>query len=351
MKERKINLRYSRMTGYLILYAINIGLYIFLRSYFLWLTIIVMTISPLVSAVNVYLLSKHIRLSVISEEAKLSKGDTCYLDIVLENPHWYCVALECAINLEIRNSFWETSSEITLSMPVGGKGKSVLHLPVRSEKVGLVCFCCNEILLQDLMGLVQIRQKKEVIQELFVLPKEDDTAIEAISEYGSGVTEVEESKERGSDFAEVSEIREYVPGDRIRDIHWKLSAKQDTLMVKERIAMAGSEMVILMKLSDIEKDTEDVLKNTYDLCRGFLTERIPFRLLCWNQAGYSFEEYSCSKMHEVIHAFCEMFRRPVSCRSSENQEAYMKNCYPFLSRYLVVWSQNGVVQLEMQEND
>ena len=351
MKERKVKLRPFRIAGYVILYGINIALYIILRSYFFWLTAIILTIAPVLSIVIVSALSKNIRLSLISEEERISRGGTCYLDVSLESSLRYCAALECLTSWEVANTFWEASSDISLSLAVGGKDKSILRLPVRGEKLGRICFRCNRIILQDLMGLVQIYGKADVMQELFVLPKKEDSLAQEVTEYGAGMTEVEESKERGSDFAEVSEIREYVPGDRIRDIHWKLSAKQDTLMVKERIAMAGSEMVILMRLSEQEEESEEVLKQTYHLCRGFLAERIPFRLLCWNQVNYSFEEYSCSKQQEVEHAFCEIFRQPVSCRSSESQEAYMKNCYPYLSRYLAVWSRNGTVQLEIQEND
>ncbi len=351
MKQKKIKLRPFRIIGYVILYGINLGLSFILRSYFLWLTAIILTIAPVLSITMVSMLSKSIRLSSMCEDEKIAQGDNCFLDIILENPLWYCAALECVTNWKITNGFFETSSEISLSMAIGGKGKNALRLPVRGEKLGQICFCCNEILLQDLLGLVQIRKKVEVMQHLFVLPKEDKQNIEEVTEYGAGMTEVEESKEKGSDFAEVSEIREYIPGDRIRDIHWKLSAKQETLMVKERIAMAGSEMVVLVKLPMEEKETEAVLKKAYDLSRGFLGEKIPFRLLCWNQTLYSFEEYSCNKMQEVVNAFCEIFRQPVSCRKSENQEAYMKNCYPYLSRYLAVWSQNGSVQLEIQEND
>ena len=37
---------------------------------------------------------------------------------------------------------------------------------------------------------------------------------------------------RGNDPGEVRAIREYVPGDPVRNIHWKLSEKTDKLLVK-----------------------------------------------------------------------------------------------------------------------
>ena len=38
---------------------------------------------------------------------------------------------------------------------------------------------------------------------------------------------------KGNDPSEIFDIREYVPGDDIRSIHWKLSSKTDTLILKE----------------------------------------------------------------------------------------------------------------------
>lgn len=37
----------------------------------------------------------------------------------------------------------------------------------------------------------------------------------------------------GGGFAEQHELREYCPGDQLRDVHWKLSAKTDALIVRE----------------------------------------------------------------------------------------------------------------------
>ena len=38
---------------------------------------------------------------------------------------------------------------------------------------------------------------------------------------------------KGSDYSETFQLREYVPGDSIKQIHWKLSEKLDKLVVRE----------------------------------------------------------------------------------------------------------------------
>lgn len=38
---------------------------------------------------------------------------------------------------------------------------------------------------------------------------------------------------RGSDLTEPFRLREYAPGDSLRQIHWKLSSKLDRLVIRE----------------------------------------------------------------------------------------------------------------------
>ena len=47
---------------------------------------------------------------------------------------------------------------------------------------------------------------------------------------------------------EVSEIREYRPGDRMHNIHWKLSAKRDEIMVYEFISEQNIMPVIYLAI-------------------------------------------------------------------------------------------------------
>ena len=50
---------------------------------------------------------------------------------------------------------------------------------------------------------------------------------------------------KGNDLSEIFDIREYVPGDDIRSIHWKLSSKTDTLILKEASDPSHYNVVIL----------------------------------------------------------------------------------------------------------
>lgn len=61
-----------------------------------------------------------------------------------------------------------------------------------------------------------------------------------------GEAEVYDDLRGGTDTSEVFQIREYTPGDRLQNIHWKLSAKSDELMVREHSLPKGCPIVLLL---------------------------------------------------------------------------------------------------------
>lgn len=68
-----------------------------------------------------------------------------------------------------------------------------------------------------------------------------------------GEAEVYDDRRGGSDASETFQIREYMPGDKLQNIHWKLSAKTDELMVRELSQPKGCPVVLLLGAKGMEK--------------------------------------------------------------------------------------------------
>lgn len=350
MRQKKQHtLRVSRIVGYVILFLLDLLLYSVLRSYFLLVIAVVMVVSPVVSIAALFRLEKELRFSIRAGEDTVVCGDSIFVELQLENPFWYS-ALDTRIVLKIENIFYGTVSETLVSMPVKMLDKTSLYLPLLLQDIGRIRIQCVQLAVQDMLGLICLDMKSSVYSEFCVIPGMKESEDIDISDFLAGATETEESHSKGSDYAEVSDIREYIPGDRIRDIHWKLSAKQDTLMVKERIAMAGTELVILLSFSEGKAQTQEMLEVVYGLGRRLIQLQLPVRLLCWNQRQFAFEEYQCGALDQLQTAFGEIFRVPMQQRFHEGQETYMRNCYPHLARYFIAVCQSTGVQVEMREN-
>ncbi|MGB9780744.1 DUF58 domain-containing protein [Caldanaerobacter sp.] len=96
-----------------------------------------------------------------------------------------------------------------------------------------------------------------------------------------------ESKNRAfEDYANMLQLRKYVPGDSIKRIHWKVSAKKGELYAKEFQISAMSEIYLLWDLNknhfleDIEgKLDEDCAECMVSLTKYALLSGIPVNLL------------------------------------------------------------------------
>lgn len=350
--EEKIHfkLRPVRIINYIILIALDIFLYLVLNSYFLLLAAVVMLTFPLVSAAGAVYMCRRLEMELGIGKDRLVSGEEALLELRLKNAAWF-PALQSRVSLFLSNTFLENGAEWVVEMPVKMHGVSVLKLPLNFVNMGRFSIECKEFQLQDIMGLVIIKRHIGILKEAYVFPDGNIDALPDITNFMAGAAEAGESRHKGNDSSEVSDIREYVPGDRLRDIHWKISARQDKLMVKERVATAGSEMAMFLDLVKDDELARQVLELGFRFAKSFMRGRLPVCILCWNQAGFCFEEYRCSSEEELVSAYSEIYRTSLSGHLNGEWARFLGNSFPYLKAYLWVGVHDGAAGAWMSENN
>lgn len=155
---------------------------------------------------------------------------------------------------------------------------------VISKKVmGVVCgegvAGIQSVVMTDYMGLktIVLYEEKglaEYSARIGVLPNIPDTTLKnALIQNVSAVAASEESEEVEDMTRAVSgvpgyEHREYVPGDQIKRINWKLSSKQDKLMVRLDEGVADAKQYAV--LDYVGNSSEDGIFAEEHLIEGFL---------------------------------------------------------------------------------
>lgn len=123
------------------------------------------------------------------------------------------------------------------------KGKLMLD----SAERGSVCFqldgshcVCLEIrpdqlVVTDFLGLFQRRGwvDTQQIKSVFLLPQALGSQQISLDAQSLFPREDGSSETRGSEAADISEIRSYQEGDNLKLVHWKLTARLNELMVRE----------------------------------------------------------------------------------------------------------------------
>lgn len=352
MEEKiRFRLRPLYVISHIILLLLDLLLYVGFQNYFFWLAAVLMVVLPVISTAGMFYLCRNLRPELGISENRTVRGEEVLLELRLDNPVWF-ISLHSQLKLNIANVFLENASTVEISMPVKAHGESVLKMPVRMVDLGKYVLTCDTLYVQDIFGMAVGKKSISLSGELFVVPEGSSDEQLDVTGFLAGAAEVEESKSKGSDFSEVSDIREYIPGDRQRDIHWKLSARQDELMVKERVNVAGSEMVILPGFVEDPEKSMQILEYVYQLGQGCIKQRMPVCLLCWNRQEYRFEEYRCSFQEEIAEAYCAMYEVGLTNRVNKEWGQLMQNCYPYTKSYLLaeMKEETGKIKVEMREN-
>lgn len=114
----------------------------------------------------------------------------------------------------------------------------------------------RQVRLSDYLGLFTFRQGEALLGTLTVYPRivPIDSFPAALGCPGESLA----SAGRSLDSTEnVSDIRKYQSGDRLRAVHWKLSAKKEELMVRNFEQSSGLRVDLILDASGISPDPDE----------------------------------------------------------------------------------------------
>lgn len=351
MTDRKIvwKINIGMTISYIISLGIFIFLFIFFSSMFFMIAGLVWITLPVASVVQTTVLSKKVRISFEMGEGEKYRDEETAIHICVHNPVW-CMSLFSRMTLGIENHFGNDKTNWEIMMPVRPHRMNEMMLRVRIKDLGTYHFTGEDFQMRDLFGIIRYHIPIQADGRFHCFPDNKKEPERDINIYLNGLTEIDESNRKGHDFAEVSDIREYQPGDRLRDIHWKLSAKQQELMVKERISMAGCEMVIAVVFSDSYELTQKIIEAADSLGKAFLKQRIPVRLLLWNNIKHCFEEFHIIDFSEWLNALCSIYRNSFTDYQAADMDKKISSIYNRLEKYLYVSFEGDEVIVELHEN-
>ena len=125
-----------------------------------------------------------------------------------------------------------------------GRGNCVFE--AESSRCGLIrlAVSCPEV--RDWFALTAIRQDIRAEASVLVEPSLYPVALSAEPDSGACSREEGGNHRRSAD-PEPGDLREYMPGDDIRRIHWKLSEKLDRTMIRESVPEALNMPALLLE--------------------------------------------------------------------------------------------------------
>lgn len=218
---------FSYLTGLFILFLWNVFLYSAFSAWFLIVGIVLMPVDFICVRAGKREIGLHLFVPLMKERGQEAEGSMQFI-----NPGVF----SCHVGGELQSEKRMTGEKncLWIETSLSGKEKKSVPFTVESEEPGGVFFYQFRLKKYGPFGLFYKWESKKLQEVLFFMPHLYDTVLpEWLSLSKKEDTESFRYRQNGYDFSEPSGYREYIPGDDMRAIHWKLSLRYETIFVKE----------------------------------------------------------------------------------------------------------------------
>lgn len=219
----------------------NIGIYIFVAS------IICATVEVLLA----FLVKKHLSVQLTSNATAQKKAETMLTVCVQNNS--FLGSSKVKVDVCCRNLL--TGEEIikTVYTSVGRRSNVSAEVPHYAEHCGKLSITATKITTQDAFGLASFKKDTDSRTATLILPDIYPVELSVGPQRQMDMSSDEYSMlYPGDDPSETFALREYRPGDKIKNIHWKLSEKIGEPTVRELGLPVNNSLLLLLDNSAIE---------------------------------------------------------------------------------------------------
>lgn len=232
----------------LIWFFIIFLLYIYSDSYFVLFLLIISIGIFLFLGISTKLIENKVEFILKTPDTidKNTSG-TCYLES--NNTTFLPISkVKCILSLKNLLTGEEERQEIYFS--IKGKDQEHVYWDMKSEFCGNIKIRLEKVIFYDYFGIFANTNYSEVSTNMLVLPDTFYIGIDLLqSEIENRESAVYSTAQKGLDNSEVFDIKEYIPGDNLKNIHWKLTSKFDELIVKELSVPIDNSILVLLETS------------------------------------------------------------------------------------------------------
>ena len=207
---------------YILTLALSFVFYLLYPPWFSWyLFVLVLLMVPIDLIISLPgMLKKGIVMSI---PAVLEKGDDAVLKLITTSNKTY--PIRCIIaKLRVTGDSFSTSCRIKCS-PENGSQREVT---IDTSHSGITVFYLKKIKTVSLLGLFSLPLNIKGSGSVLILPPPVKPKDTMALQHGTSLR-----PKPGGGFSEEHDMRIYRQGDPIRSIHWKVSAKYDSLVIRE----------------------------------------------------------------------------------------------------------------------
>ena len=203
----------------------------------------------IMAIVYVRIVSRFIQVTLDKGLYSAEKNSEIPILIQVKNKSKW-LSVRCGFKITVVNNFTGEVKKEIINHTVTRGVKETFSESFLSSDCGEISVYLVEYYVYDWIGCLYLKKKTNDVKKIEILPETHllMTEIQRTTREFIADSEVYSDSEKGDDLSEIYQVREYVEGDPIHDIHWKLSAKTDNLLIKEHGKPLGCVVLIWIDL-------------------------------------------------------------------------------------------------------
>jgi uncharacterized protein (DUF58 family) len=192
-----------------------------------------------------------------------------------------------------------------LDLATGTKKRIKPGAPLNSQHCAAYRLQCNRLWVCDLLGLIRLPVSLKENRLLVVRPKPVlPQQMPDMNRYLSSVTR----PKPGGGYSENHELRLYRPGDNLKQIHWKLSAKTGDLIIREPMEAQQNAFILTMELSGTPDALDSKLSRLLGMSQHLAENDLRHRIFCCT--GNGMQIYPISSPQDALDAIDAILQQP-----------------------------------------
>lgn len=263
--------------GYIMTVALCVVFALFASSRTGWFLVIAFISAPLISVIICLIFTKMIKIEMSCDASAISKGDSANVNILIQNKFFLpSPFVEIKLNESIRLNSKVDKFEISV-MPLQ---ETEITAKVTAAFSGRAKIEIEQVCVRDFLGLFSFKIQNPdfrnlnisigIIPNIGQIGANDDIILQTVQS-SQDFEDSEETTEKSSfSFNGVPgyDMREYIPGDPVKKINQKLSAKRGKLYVRLDDSIASGKIIVVLlnslqpsKLPQFENTAKNKQKN------------------------------------------------------------------------------------------
>ncbi len=232
---------------YLILLPIALIFTQALRSPASAILFIFLMIIPLLSILYIVIARAGIKVYTDVDKTRAEKGDTVEYEIKIINDTFLPFPfVETVVSMPSETAV--VCEDVLMRITLLPGGCHLINEKVSFPLRGSYDIGVKTLRIGDPLGLFRTDEVLYLHRTVIVYPRNIGMSAD-VSRSETDLTTSLARRTSTPDVAEPADIRQYVPGDQIKNIHWKLSSKAEDLLVKQFSSDTDRQVYILCDLS------------------------------------------------------------------------------------------------------